>query len=718
MSDVIQQVKEINLPEHMKQQGVHFNGSSVAHCPFHEDKNPSLSVNRKDGVWVWRCFSEKHDPRLNGGTIIDWEKNRGLDESEAIKKIKEKYNIRDGSKPAKEYGPVESEYIYQNEKGQEVYRKIRFEGKKFLTKPKGEKQIPYHLPELIKSKTVFIVEGEKDADELRKLKIPATTTGGTNSWKKEHAAYFKDKKVIVCLDSGTLDYMKKIAEDLKNVAKEIRIVDLGKYGFKKDQDVSDYIETCTAGDLREAVLQLAREAPVYEGKEENQEPDKTETEIHLTDMGNAERFANQNNKNTKYCHPWGKWLHFTGKRWEKDDSGKVERKARETVKRMYAEASKLKTKAARKEMADFAMKCESTQKIRSMLSLAQSESEIPIQPHEMDSNPWLINLKNGTLDLKTGELKAHKKEDFITKLAPVEYDPKAECPRFKGFLSEIMGGNEELISFIQKAFGYGLSGSTREHMFFILHGKGANGKTTLLTTILYILGDYAQRTPVETLLLRRTAGIPNDVARLKGSRFVSAMEVEQNRRLAESLVKALTGGDRLIARFLFGEFFEFDPQFKLFLGTNHKPIIRGTDWAIWRRIKLIPFEVVIPDEDQDKNLLNKLKEESSGILNWLLEGCLLWQREGLESPEKVKEATHEYKIESDVIGQFFQDCVIEDEESRVRSSELYNSYKNWCETNGEKAMSQTSFGRILTERGHKKNSQMDANYYLGLKLKE
>lgn len=719
MMDVIAEIKSINLKKHIQRRGVRFNGK-MGFCPFHEDKNPSLSIHQKADVWLWKCFSDKHDPSLSGGTIIDWEKNYGIGEAEAIDKIKKEYNIQDETKPRKKI--IEAEYIYHDKDGKESYRKIRYKGKDFAIKPAGKKQILYRLPELLKNKeTCWFVEGEKDVESLRTLKIPATTAGGVNSWKKEHAPYFKDKKVIVCMDAGTQEHMKKIAADLVGVAKEVRIADLEKYGLNKDEDITDYIGNSITEDkkqLRKAVLRLAEEAPVYKKQKKEEDLILDTEEPHLTDMGNAQRFAALHQKNTKFCHPWGKWLNFCGTHWKKDDSGDVERKARDVIKQMYKETSKLKSEAARKELAQFAIKCESNHKIRSMLSLAQSEPGIPILPKDLDSDPWLLNVKNGTIDLKTGKLKPHKKEDFITKLAPVEFDPEAECPQFRKFLIEIMKNNDEIIEFLKKALGYGLTGSVQEHAFFILHGRGANGKTTLLNLIFYILGDYAQRTPVETLLLRRTTGVPNDVARLKGARFVSAMEVEQNRRLAESLVKALTGGDVLTARFLFGEFFEFDPQFKLFLGTNHKPVIRGTDHAMWRRIKLIPFEVVIPDEKQDKNLFEKLEAEASGILNWLLEGCLMWQEEGLGAPEEVKQATLEYQTESDVIGQFFNDCVAEDKESKLKSSELYIYYKGWCEDNGEKALSQTALGRTLIERGHKRKKYRDGVHYLGLKLKE
>jgi putative DNA primase/helicase len=271
----------------------------------------------------------------------------------------------------------------------------------------------------------------------------------------------------------------------------------------------------------------------------------------------------------------------------------------------------------------------------------------PVIPEHLDQDPWLFNVENGTIDLKTGELRPHERGALITKLAPVQYDREAECPTWWKFLMRIFNGNLALIEFLQKAVGYALTGSTREQCLFFLHGLGANGKSTLLEIIHTLLGDYAHRTSSETFLIKKSGGIPNDVAALRGARLVGAVEVESGRRLAEVLIKEMTGGDRISARFLHAEWFDFKPEFKIFLAANHKPVIRGTDHAIWRRIHLIPFNVQIPKPEQDRDLPEKLKAELPGILNWALEGCQMWQLYGLEPPAEVQAATQDYREEMD-----------------------------------------------------------------------
>jgi putative DNA primase/helicase len=235
-----------------------------------------------------------------------------------------------------------------------------------------------------------------------------------------------------------------------------------------------------------------------------------------------------------------------------------------------------------------------------------------------------------------------------------------------------------LIRFVQRAVGYSLTGSTNEQCLFILYGSGANGKSTFLNTISAMLGDYARQTPTDTLLVKRGDGISNDVARLHGARFVSAMEVDNGRRLAEAQVKQLTGGDLMAARYLYQEFFEFRPQFKLFMGVNHTPVIQGTDHGIWRRIHLVPFTVTIAKEDQDKRLVEELHAERSGILRWAVEGCLTWQAEGLEPPTAVAEATEEYRAEMDVLARFLLECRDVGPEARVATGLLYARYVGWC----------------------------------------
>ncbi len=349
--------------------------------------------------------------------------------------------------------------------------------------------------------------------------------------------------------------------------------------------------------------------------------------------------------------------------------------------------------------AKWAKKSEGDPRMSAILSIARSEPGIPVLPDALDRDPMLLNCKNGTLDLRTGELRPHRREDLITKCVSVEYDPTAECRVWLAFLDKIMGGKSDMVAFLQRAVGYSLTGSIREQCLFLLHGTGSNGKSTYLEVLRELLADYCEQTDFATFLEKKNDQIRNDVARLRGARFVSAVEVAEARRLDEALIKSVTGGDTVTARFLYGEFFEFVPAFKLWLAANHKPVIRGTDHAIWRRVRLVPFTVTIPDEEQDKDLPAKLKAELPGILRWAVEGCLAWQRDGLRPPEEVIKATASYREENDIVGQFVTENCIVSSGSKATAKALYAAYVAWADANGERPMTQNAFGRRLAERG-------------------
>ncbi|EMI11236.1 DNA primase family protein [Anoxybacillus gonensis] len=441
-----------------------------------------------------------------------------------------------------------------------------------------------------------------------------------------------------------------------------------------------------------------------------------------TDLGNAERLVCRHGQNIRYNHVFGKWYIWDGKRWGEDKKKQIKQLAKDTVRNIYKEAHEEEDADKRKALSEHATRSESRTRIEAMISLA--ESEVPILPDDMDRDIWLFNCQNGVIDLKTGELLPHSREYLMTKISPVSYDPKAECPTWIKFLEDIMQDDEgnvkhELIEFLQKAIGYSLTGDTSEQVLFFLYGTGRNGKSTFVNTIKEILGDYGKQTNADTFTVKKSDRVNNDIAALKGARLVAATESEEGARLAESLVKQLTGGEPILARFLHQEFFEFVPQFKIFFTTNHKPVIRGGDEGIWRRIRLIPFTVTIPPEKLDKDLPQKLRAEMPGILRWAVEGCLKWQREGLGNPKEVQEATQSYKDEMDTLGNFIKENCVIVPSAKCVVSELYKEYTEWCEDNGEFVLSRTKFNRKIEERGFKKERSTGGHFYFfGIGLRD
>lgn len=420
---------------------------------------------------------------------------------------------------------------------------------------------------------------------------------------------------------------------------------------------------------------------------------------HCTDLGNARRFAIQHGHDLLFSYPLRRWFVWVGTHWAEDQTGEVIRRAKRTVLSIYEEARICTDERWRKELAKHAARSESEARVLAMISLAESEPGIQVLPYELDKDPWLLNVQNGTLDLKTAELRHHNKLDLMTKCLPVAYDPEALCPTWLAFLERIFDSNPRLIEFVKRSIGYSLTGDTSEQCLFVCHGSGENGKSTQIQTILGLWSDYARKTPTKTLMVRHGDNIPNDIARLRGARFVAAVEGDEGKRLAESLVKEITGQDTVSARFMRAEFFEFIPEFKLWLATNHKPRILGTDRAIWRRIRLIPYNVTIPRGEQDRHLRDRLKLEWPGILAWAVRGCLAWQRHGLDPPEEVVQATEAYRAEQDLIGAFVDDCCCRDEFSSSRAKDLYAAFQRWCESNGERPATQREFGQRLSERG-------------------
>lgn len=415
-----------------------------------------------------------------------------------------------------------------------------------------------------------------------------------------------------------------------------------------------------------------------------------------TDLGHAEQLVEEHGDDFKYCPELGGWFAWTGIRWELDKSGEIDRRTYGMLKdnSMYA-LSCGNHEAAKKVIGTM-----NAYRIKSIIGLAANMERVRVRAEDFDRNPMLLTVTNGTLDLSTGELRDHDRNDRVTRWADVAYYPDATAPEWERFLERVLP-DAELRSFVQRAVGYSMTADVSEQCMFINHGSGANGKSTFMGLIHAALGGYAMHTPVETLMAKRN-GIPNDVARLKGQRFVTASESEVGDRLAESRVKEMTGQDTISARFMRAEWFDFEPTHKLWLSTNHKPKIRGTDEAIWRRIRLIPFDVTVPKEERDKKLPEKLRAELPGIFAWCVRGVLEWQRTGLREPKPVQSATDSYRADMDVLGAFITEECNEQPDARVGVSELYEAYKEWARRNEEFVKDSREFSTHMQERGYEK----------------
>ena len=438
----------------------------------------------------------------------------------------------------------------------------------------------------------------------------------------------------------------------------------------------------------------------------------------LTDAGLGERFAHQHDGIVLFNHTTGHWMLWDGSRWVEEKDGRVMELAKLTARTIVDEVQSLSPDAVgpRNELLRFAAKAESRQRIEAMLKLAASEQQIRIEQERLDQGLKLLNLSNGTYDLESDKFREHRATDYITKLSPVQFDAGARCPQWLSFLNRIFNEDGDLIAFVQRALGYSLTASAKEQCLFLCHGMGANGKSTLLNTVHHILGDYAVQAQFDSLLVKRSEGPRNDIAALVGARFVAASEAERGQRLAESLIKQLTGGDPVTVRRLYSEPFTFRPGFKLWLSTNHKPRISGTDHGIWRRVHLLPFNVTIPDEEKDRELGEKLIAEGSGILNWMLVGYQSWRESGLTPPPVVMSATTEYRDEQDSLGAFFKERCDDSADGREKLSDLYTAYKSWAEDGNERVLPKRHFAQIVVERGYEKKAlHGNVMHVLGLK---
>ena len=582
-----------------------------------------------------------------------------------------------------------------------------------------------------------VADGGSDPinDPSRVLRMP-----GTDNWKDlstPHECKIVEASYQRFPLSAFADYkaeVKKSVEDLEEERVERAMRSLGK---AKDKDIERIKQGVGEGERDNSTAKyagylLARGLPVEKVQElilewnklnrpplettdierivgsvaraekenhpEGRKRAKTE-EDEQGDILAAKQFVEKFGDEFLYCDTWKKWLVWDGMRWADDKLLRVFGSS--TV---IAAASEVKRHKA--------------ERISSTLKVAQPM--LAVAAEDFNKNQWTLNCPNGALDLKEFKLTEHRRKDLNTSLCPTPYDPEAKCPLWEKFLLEIMDGNVAVVSYLQKLAGYALTGVIREHVLPIAYGSGANGKSTFLKTLRKVMGsDYAAESAPDLLLTKDRNAHPTERAGLAGKRLVTTIEVEDGRHMAENLVKQLTGGDEIQVRRMRENFWALEPTWKIFMATNNRPEIKGMDFGIWRRIRLIPFAVTIPPAGQDSTLGDKLAAEAPGILAWAVRGCQEWQKTGLQDPPVVMDATNDYKVDSDIMGRFFSDCCVILPTLRASAGTLYELFKGWYETefNGE-PMSGTAFGRRLGEHGFQVEKIGGKKWRIGIGIAE
>ena len=450
--------------------------------------------------------------------------------------------------------------------------------------------------------------------------------------------------------------------------------------------------------------------------------DSPKNNYDMTDSGNAQRLRDKFRGNVRYSYTRKKWMYWTGKVWHYDDTGEIKKIADVIIEDLKKDALLEEDDELREKKLKFAYKtANSTSKIN-MIKETEHLEGIPLLIDELDCYIDYLNTQNGIVNMRNGELIPHDPNFMMSKICNCEYDStgRKKPLRWLKFLDEVCNGDKDLVHYLQKCIGYSLTGSVREQCAFFLYGIGNNGKSTFLETIADMLGDYAANAQPDTIMMKKFGdnGAGSDIARLRSSRMVTTEEPTEGVRLNEGLIKQLTGGGKVTCRFLYGDEFEYSPEFKIWIATNHKPIIQGTDVGIWRRIRLIPFEVNIPAEKVDKQLKYKFREEMPQILRWAVEGCMMYHREGLEPPKCVQDSTAEYKAEMDLIATFMEACVVIDYTAQevIPANELYSIYTEWAKANNEYVMTSRKFFGEFGKRTPEKRRISSGIVYQKLRL--
>ncbi|UZG48461.1 phage/plasmid primase, P4 family [Caldimonas thermodepolymerans] len=605
--------------------------------------------------------------------------------------------------PIDDLGPATAKWDYLDAQGQLIAVVYRYDppGRKKEFRPwdaKRRKMAPpeprplYNQPGIQDAAQVVLVEGEKCAQALIDAGVCATTAmhGANAPVDKTDWSPLAGKAVLVWPDRDKpgWEYAVQAAQAILSAgAKTCHIL----YPPEEAADGWDAADAVMEGFDVAAFLAHGPRVQVHDIADPGEPVIGADESVWGTEDALALAFTRRYHRDWRYVAAWGRWLVWDGRRWRNEETLAATDLIRGVCRHAALQADNPK----------LAAKLATSGTVGGVERLARADRRHAATTAEWDADPWLLNTPGGVVDLRTGRLRAHDRADRMTKITTAT--PAGDCPTWRRFLAEVTGGDADLQAYLQRVSGYCLTGSTQEHALFFLYGTGANGKSVFVNTLATILGDYAASAPMDTFMETRSDRHPTDMAGLHGARFVSSIETEQGRRWAESKVKSLTGGDKISARFMRQDFFEFSPQFKLFVAGNHKPAIRNIDEAMKRRLHLIPFTITVPPERRDKHLQQKLLAERDGILAWALEGCLAWQRLGrLDPPPQVVAATEEYFEAEDALGRWLEERCVREANAKSLTAELFTDWKQWAEAAGEFVGSQRRFSDLLITRGVEK----------------
>ena len=635
--------------------------------------------------------------------------------------------------PVDELGPATAKWEYLDATGSLIAVVYRYDppGKRKEFRPwdaQRRKMAPpdprplYNQPGILGASTVILVEGEKSAQALIDAGICATTAmhGAHAPVDKTDWSPLAAKTVLIWPDNDPsgMQYAQAAAQAALQAGAVSSEILMPPANRPPGWDAADALaerhapmsSEMPAFDVEGFLEAGARLSVQVAATAVDAEPDSSSTPEAAswgTEDGLAAIFTRRFSKDWRYVAAWGRWLTWTGRRWNEDLVLYVQHLIRGICRSAAARADSPRLKA----------KLASASTISAVERIARTEPKHASTVEEWDADIWLLNTVDGVVNLKTGAMRPHDSHDRITKITTAT--PRGQCALWLSFLEQVTGGDTELQAYLQRVVGYCLTGSTQEHAMFFLYGTGSNGKSVFVNTLVTILGDYAANAPMETFMDNRSDRHPTDLAGLRGARIVTATETEQGRRWNESRIKEITGGDRITARFMHKDNFTYPPTFKLMMSGNHKPAIRNVDEAMRRRMHLIPFEVTIPRDKRDRQLQEKLLKERDGILAWALEGCMRWQRTGLSPPQSVQDATSEYFEGEDAMGRWIEERCVLAATAKSLTAELFNDWKHWADGAGEFVGSQRRFADLLITRGIEKwRNTMGLRGFRGIGLKE